>query len=365
MEPVKNTQATFVDLLDRILDKGLVINADIIISVAGIPLIGVTLRAALAGMETMLKYGVMQPWDEKIRAWEKEHIKRQEISLLEGEEVKSKLFGSYYYSKGIYTAWRSGHIYLTTERLLLWNREFDEIIFQISLKKIKAIFTNQEDHFTEDKKEVLYLINQENRAFRLHAVETNRLKVAIEQSLKAMEHSLEENQVISDFEKESLGFLGEGEKVVSRGKMWHLMKGDGILGNSWKFGSLCLSNKRLYWLYDFEHKIAFQIPIEEISASVKERRDFSSGLKKRDVLDVIYKDNGTKAVASFSGKEIDEWEKVLNRFMVKGKQIEQEEKETCPQCGNHAPAKELLEKGCSGCGWVSPRHRKKLVIRNQ
>jgi len=68
MEPIRETQVTLVDLLDRVLDKGLVINADIIISVAGIPLIGVNLRASLAGMETMLKYGVMKAWDEKIRS---------------------------------------------------------------------------------------------------------------------------------------------------------------------------------------------------------------------------------------------------------------------------------------------------------
>lgn len=71
MEPIRDTHATFVDLLDRILDKGLVISADVVISVAGIPLIGVNLRAALAGMETMLKYGVMQAWDEKTKEWEK------------------------------------------------------------------------------------------------------------------------------------------------------------------------------------------------------------------------------------------------------------------------------------------------------
>ena len=81
MEPQRNTNATLVDLLDRILDKGLVIYADLIVSVAGIPLIGVNLRAALAGMETMLKYGVMQAWDEKSRLWETEHRKKQEISF--------------------------------------------------------------------------------------------------------------------------------------------------------------------------------------------------------------------------------------------------------------------------------------------
>ncbi|MEW6456335.1 MAG: gas vesicle protein [Acidobacteriota bacterium] len=83
MEPIRNSRATLVDLLDRILEKGLVINADIIISVAGIPLIGISLRAALAGMETMLKYGVMQAWDEKSRAWETKHRKLQK----EAQEV--------------------------------------------------------------------------------------------------------------------------------------------------------------------------------------------------------------------------------------------------------------------------------------
>lgn len=75
MEPTRNSHATLVDLLDRVLDKGLVINADIIISLAGVPLIGVNLRAALAGMETMLEYGMMKDWDERTRSWE--HQQRQ------------------------------------------------------------------------------------------------------------------------------------------------------------------------------------------------------------------------------------------------------------------------------------------------
>ena len=33
-------QASLVDLLDRVLDRGLIVNADIIISLAGVPLIG-------------------------------------------------------------------------------------------------------------------------------------------------------------------------------------------------------------------------------------------------------------------------------------------------------------------------------------
>lgn len=72
MEPTRSSHATLVDLLDRVLDKGLVINADLVISLAGVPLIGVNLRAALAGIETMLNYGVMEEWDESIRTWERQ-----------------------------------------------------------------------------------------------------------------------------------------------------------------------------------------------------------------------------------------------------------------------------------------------------
>jgi len=68
MQPTRDTHATLVDLLDRVLEKGLVLNADLIINVAGIPLIGVNLRAYLAGIETMLKYGIWQDWDEAQRA---------------------------------------------------------------------------------------------------------------------------------------------------------------------------------------------------------------------------------------------------------------------------------------------------------
>jgi gas vesicle structural protein len=49
------------DVIDRVLDKGLVINADICVSVAGVELLGVKIRAALASFETAAKYGLEFP----------------------------------------------------------------------------------------------------------------------------------------------------------------------------------------------------------------------------------------------------------------------------------------------------------------
>lgn len=68
MEPPARPHATLVDLLDRVLDRGLVVNADIVVSLAGVPLIGINLRAALAGMETMVQYGLMRGWDQAMRS---------------------------------------------------------------------------------------------------------------------------------------------------------------------------------------------------------------------------------------------------------------------------------------------------------
>lgn len=75
-----------VDLLDRLLNKGIILNADVIISVAGVPLIGINLKAAIAGIETMLDYGMMEAWDKSTREWyAMESAKRAHLQLEHGD----------------------------------------------------------------------------------------------------------------------------------------------------------------------------------------------------------------------------------------------------------------------------------------
>lgn len=71
MKPSRENQITLTGLLERVLDKGIVLDADLLISIGGVPLIGVNLRAAIAGMETMIKYGLMKQWDEEVRRAER------------------------------------------------------------------------------------------------------------------------------------------------------------------------------------------------------------------------------------------------------------------------------------------------------
>lgn len=76
----RNSSGTLVDVIDRILDKGLVINADITVSVAGVELLGIKVRAALASFETAAKYGLEFPsgTDTETAAWKEAEKGKEE-----------------------------------------------------------------------------------------------------------------------------------------------------------------------------------------------------------------------------------------------------------------------------------------------
>jgi L-cysteine desulfidase len=61
LQATRDESSTLVDVIDRVLDKGLVINADICVSVAGVELLGIKIRAALASFETAARYGLEFP----------------------------------------------------------------------------------------------------------------------------------------------------------------------------------------------------------------------------------------------------------------------------------------------------------------
>ena len=80
MEPYRDKKGTgLADAIDRILDKGLVINADIMVSVAGVELLGIKIRAALASFETAAKYGLEFPSGTNLEtpAWEEAVVTKE------------------------------------------------------------------------------------------------------------------------------------------------------------------------------------------------------------------------------------------------------------------------------------------------
>jgi hypothetical protein len=68
LSPEKEGPTGLADAIGMILDKGLVINADIMVSVVGVELLGVKIRAALASFETAAKYGLEFPSGTNLNA---------------------------------------------------------------------------------------------------------------------------------------------------------------------------------------------------------------------------------------------------------------------------------------------------------
>jgi len=67
MKPTKTESHAIVDVIDVLLREGAMIHADILISVADIPLIGINIQAAVAGLSTMQEYGFFEQWDAETR----------------------------------------------------------------------------------------------------------------------------------------------------------------------------------------------------------------------------------------------------------------------------------------------------------
>ena len=79
LEAERDSTGTLADVIDRILDKGLVINADITVSVVGVELLGIKIRAALASFETAARYGLEFPSGTKMetQAWQEALVAKE------------------------------------------------------------------------------------------------------------------------------------------------------------------------------------------------------------------------------------------------------------------------------------------------
>jgi hypothetical protein len=73
--PSRSADFTLLDTIERILDKGLVINGDISIDVAGAELLSLRINLVIASLETAKRYGIQLPWEN----WNNQGIKNQPI----------------------------------------------------------------------------------------------------------------------------------------------------------------------------------------------------------------------------------------------------------------------------------------------
>lgn len=143
MEPVNSYEAGVTDLLERILDKGVMIRLDLVISVADIPLIGLQAQLAIASIETMNKYGMMTDWDTETRQSASVRAVTGvsgQFVFEPGEHVVLEEFASARVELS-WTTWRPGRLYITNRRLILTRAVPDEILFETGLNDVAAVGT--------------------------------------------------------------------------------------------------------------------------------------------------------------------------------------------------------------------------------
>ena len=308
MEPSR-LECDINDVLDKLLNKGLVLNADLIISVAGIPLLGVNLRAAIAGMETMLEYGMMEAWDKSIREWyNKEIVGRVTPPLAKGEEVIIRTFGSIWSSQGIINTWKPGFLYLTNNRLFLWRKEPPEMLFEVSLNKIEGLVVKKENHFKKERDE-LYLQFDCGEVARIHVSNVTELK----QAIKVIVGKELEDRIVIPSERTR---LPKGEEIIKEEKLWYLFPAQGILGKTWRPGRLYLTNKRLFWVYRADNQKMFEVPLDKVTDVNVKARVSVPGIKAEDkVLNVTY--DGGRALFYGKAEKLCEMEAAIQEILPK------------------------------------------------
>jgi hypothetical protein len=153
-----------------------------------VPLIGVNLRAAIAGMKTMLDYGMMEAWDEKIRKYALENSE-EEVPLKENEEIVFNTFASHFIDASLNGVWRPGYLYLTNKRLFLLRKKPAKILFEVALDRIKGL-TIEKKKYLISEEECLLLLFENSRSKKDVAVlctkEVRELKRIIEKRIERM-----------------------------------------------------------------------------------------------------------------------------------------------------------------------------------
>jgi len=172
LEPVRDPRATVADLLEVLLDKGVVLNLDLLIAVADIPLVGVSVKAALAGIETMLEYGMMRDWDEQTRAWVQRALARH-VPLAPDETVVLRMSGSCYDAGA--KLWRPGTVYLTDQRLLVFRRHPPAVLLSLSLAQIRSVRIQEEPTFGGERRVEVRVARDEGNDLRVTAEDPPRL----------------------------------------------------------------------------------------------------------------------------------------------------------------------------------------------
>ncbi|MET8111917.1 gas vesicle protein GvpJ [Streptomyces prasinus] len=255
MRPTRDPRVTLDDLLEVVLNKGAVLHLDLIVAVADIPLIGVSLRAAIAGMETMLEYGMMRHWDEDTRAWAERSTARRALDLEEDENVVCRMSGGHLLTEGLYHGWRPGTVYLTDRRLVVLRDEPREILWETGLDAVTAVRLEPERTVGGEERLRLDVALADGGQERLSAREPGELHALL-------------TEACAGRPAPALPFAfrppAEEDPPLAEGHLWYHEPRRG--GPLWRGGQGRMTADRLVWKSPVDSRPALVLPLADITA---------------------------------------------------------------------------------------------------
>jgi len=303
MEPQRGSQATLEDLLERVLDRGIVLKLDLIIGVAGIPLIGISLQGAIAAIETMLEYGMMEAWDADTRAYVAREAQRRELDLRQGEQALLDVYGSCYHARGISRVWRPGRLILTDRRLMLIRPASAEVLFETAVSAIGGIGRILHRSVGRDQREIVALALADGTVTALYTAAPDTLEARLKELIQRLGRAVTQIS-LAQLERLELSAVAEGQ-------LWHHWTG-GSGPALWKSGAAALTGTELTWRGDVTRGALLRVPLGEIWRLAITRRELGP-LGARDVLSLSYGANGHRAEALFAGDGIGAWSAAIRR----------------------------------------------------
>lgn len=261
MQPTRDPRATLPDLIEVLLNKGVYLNLDLIISVADIPLIGVNLRATIAGIETMLEYGMMRQWDEETRKWVQQSV-RAHLPLAEGEEIVAKMAGGHY-QDNFYRTWRPGSAYLTSKRLIIHRRDPAETLWQAQLSSIESITALHEPSIGGEERTRILVRLVDGSESKLSALEPDRL-IRLVQEQRGATLGVDSDRPQSD-----------RAQPLRQGRMWYLETLSA--GGTWRGGEATLTGEELVWKSPMDSRALVRVSRSQVQNLRVEDHDNPTG----------------------------------------------------------------------------------------
>ena len=315
LEPVRERGSALNDLLDRLLTKGIILDLDLVIGVAGIPLIGVSLRAAIAAIETMIEYGLLQTWDEKTREYTERELQKKKLAFGPNEDAQLEMFGSHWYSDGVYRVWRPGRLFLTQQRLILYRRMPPEILFELPLASIRGMSVAESIHFNGHRVPLLHFVTDSGKEASLYAEDISGLESALNERFEKIGVLIERTEQPCLLDREVARIAPEA-RILADGPMWRQAEGSGRDMASWQAGRIYLTDQGLLWWSDSRREMEVRIPVRDIISVGVEPRDLASVSGVKSVLGIRYRLNEGRLAVLFSGKNLDEWRTAIRSVVV-------------------------------------------------